>query len=152
MTVAAIIELTPEPWSAGHARVARAGIEVTVAPMQPEEAGFPVDVWCSRTRPRRTPFADWRTYFAPRARALVAESRVLVASTDHGGQHIALGFLALTTADVVRMIYVKLQFRGMGIGMALLEASGVGVPVKVEEAEPGWKRWAGYHRLPWVVG
>lgn len=76
---------------------------------------------------------------------------MLAASAEHDDSRLALGFLAIGERDVVRLIYVKLAFRGMGIGLALLEAAQLPVPLIVEEAEPGWKRWAAYHKLPYVV-
>lgn len=155
MSIAPVLDLwnkiPSDPFAAGHQRLKRSGLVVAVSPMRADESQFPVDVICMRARPRRTAFREWRDYYEPRARKIVACHRVLVASATHDGQRLALGFLMLTDADVVRRIYVKLPHRGHGIGLRLLEDAGVSIPVAVVDPEPGWKRWAAYHGLPWEV-
>ena len=134
----------------GRERLHKSGLSVSVEPMREDESGFPRDVLCSRSRPRRTPFGLWRSFYVAKADATLADSRVLIASTTYDTARVALGFVALNKAGAVRMLYVKLQFRGLGIGLRLLQDADVSAPVVVTDAESGWKRWAACYGLPWV--
>lgn len=150
VSVAAAI--APDPRGAEwRRRLALCGLTVTVAPMRPDEIILPIDLLCSRSRPRRTPHREWRDFYEPQARRIVATHRVLVATTVFEKTRIALGLLMLTPAGAVRMVYVKLRHRGHGIGLLLLDSANVPEVVPVVEAEPGWKRWAAFHGLQWRI-
>lgn len=63
---------------------------------------------------------------------------------DETAPDIVLGFLVVTDGDLVRMLYVKRDFRGEGIGLELLGA----LPGKPRVWHPNgtWRRWVEYHR------
>ena len=138
-------------WRAGRDRLARSGIDLTVAPMVEAQMEFPIDVHCQRTRPGPTAYRQWRDYYDEQARAMVLSDSTVIASALSDGVRVLLGFASVTERGALRIVYVKLRFRGNGIGLRLLEAAGVAVPVRIVKADGGWGRWAAYHGLPWWV-
>ncbi len=113
-----------------------------VRPMLPDEAQFVRETCCKvrwphrwddnerRMRPAVT-WNEWLNAHAPVVDTWMRQGQVLV----YGADDVALGFL-LGTGSVLRMLYVKREFRGDGIGVKLVEAWGHGVPMRATPPLP----------------
>jgi len=66
------------------------------------------------------------------------------------GSGLVLGYV-LYEGDLVHCLYVKADFRGLGIGLGLLRAAGVTLPLKVEQVTKSWERWTEHQGIPWEV-
>src|SRR5689334_7799635 len=74
-------------------------------------------------RVRCVAWRHWREIHMPEVLRYVDSGRTFVAVKPGGGQSVVLGFV-VALEDEVRMLYVKLRFRGYGLGEALLRACG----------------------------
>jgi len=132
-----------------NARLFHSGLLIDVVPMGPEHLDFVVGAMCNIARPRGTPFDKWRTFYRDTALAACKASDVVVALSLDAAPDVYLGF-ASARQGVLEMVYVKLQFRGNGIGIELLKGLGLASPVTVMEPNAGFKKWADLHRVEWV--
>lgn len=146
---AAALTYPQSPYEAARARLRISGLTLSVRTMTADDRRFVEGFLVNYGRPRRTPYAEWQRYQRPHVAKELAESDVLVAATNVDDTDIALGFLQ-TQRRAAAMLYVKLQFRGCGIGMRLVEAAGLSLPVRtVGQPSPSWKKWAAGYGLPW---
>ena len=93
---------------------------------------------------------DWVHIFGPRVTEMIRDGRALVASASHEGTRVILGFALWEAFDVLAMIYVKHPFRGTGIGIKLLETSGVELPLKALGETTQWRKWVKLYGIPTV--
>lgn len=150
MTAAAIAR--PHPFEFAAARLRASGLTLAVRTMGDDDRRFVEGFLVNYGRPRRTPYAEWQRYQRPHIAKELAESDTLVAATTVDDTDVALGFLQLDQRRAVRMLYVKLSFRGCGIGLRLVEAAGLSLPVRTTgQPSPSWKKWAAGYGLPWEV-
>lgn len=83
---------------------------------------------------------DWLVETMQRAPCLVADV----------GDGLVLGYV-LYERDLIHCLYVKSDFRGLGIGLGLLRAAGVTLPLKVERVTRSWKKWTEGQGIPWDI-
>lgn len=119
-------------------------IELEIRPPTPEEAGFIAETTAKVLRPRDATWASYGPAAMPLIAEAIAKGGALVAASDG----VVLGFL-LAPAGVLEMLYVKRDFRGNGIGLRLLWASGLGDPVTVRQETASWRAWARSKALEW---
>ena len=139
----------------GTARLAASGLEVEVRPPHVSEHNFVVDntvkvFWPKGDKLAGLTFPRWEGLFRPQVMTTCRDGRALVATASHEGQRVILGFVLLNEFDVVVNLYVKRAFRGVGIGLRLIEAAGLDLPLKVSTATGCWRRWVAYHQIPTV--
>lgn len=106
-------------------------------------------------------WADWVNLRGAETMQMLRDSRVLVMESGN----ILLGFVVVSQG-VVRMLYVKRDFRGNGFGLELLSADGPAIdharadarfphleprPLYAARPTPSWKRWARLHGIQWVT-
>lgn len=143
--------LDAAPFKAAATRLSASGITLAVRAMGTDDRRFVEGFLVNYGRPRRTPYAEWQRYQRAHVAKEVAESDVLVAATTVESTDVALGFLQMQRRATA-MLYVKLPFRGCGIGMRLIEAAGLSLPIRtVGQPSPSWKKWAAVYGLPWEV-
>ncbi len=92
---------------------------------------------CLKVRQPRTgvTWRSWEAWHGAAVDAYLSQSDVSVADLDG----LVVGFLAAD--DAVRMLYVKADFRGYGIGLTLLNAARVPSPIKAWHPTQSWHRW-----------
>lgn len=144
--------MTPELSADWRRRVAESGFSVSVHPMQPDERAFVFETTCKVRWPRRGQdqftWSQWRDIYGPKVNRAIDSGTVLVAASDG----IILGYLVQLNG-VLDMLYVKAGadngLRGNGIGLMLLEASGLSFPLTVTSPTVGFERWTTYHGISW---
>lgn len=147
---------------------AAALIPVTIRPLDPVSASERQFVWETTTKvrwPRHPHGGGWKEWQAahgddppPRwhewaqvhgrqVEEWIDAGPVFVA--DSGGG-LLLGFVIVgphAGSLAVRMLYVKREFRGDGLGLRLLE--GLPSPILAELPTPSWSRWCARRGLRW---
>lgn len=113
-----------------------------IRPAAPDELGFIRETCCKVRRPRGESWSAWEAQHGPLVDRWLREGKALV-WCDETAPDLVLGFL-LATGDVLRMLYVKRDFRGEGIGLELLGALS-GKP-RIYHPNAVWKQWTAYHR------
>ncbi len=124
--------------------------------MLPDEAQFVRETCCKvrwphkwddaakRMRPAVT-WNEWLNAHAPVVDTWMRTGQVLV----YGADDVALGFL-LGTGSVLRMLYVKREFRGDGIGLrlagGLIDPDG---PLQAYRPTPSFIAWAKHNGVEW---
>lgn len=129
-------------------------LPVTVRPVNRDPAARELDFVVETTTkvrwPKRAglPWYEWRALHEPQVRAWVNEGLVMV--TD-AGEGLVLGYIVIQGGSI-RMLYVKREFRGNGLGLRLLSTSlGRDLPAVLPACLPtaSWKRWCERHALTW---
>lgn len=134
-------------------------LPVTVRPMDRDPAARELDFVVETTTkvrwPKRSglPWYEWKALHEPQVQAWVAQGTTMVADAGDG---LLLGFVTLSPGTgPVRMLYVKREFRGNGIGLKLLAGVMPGrvLPDMIGACLPtaSWKRWCERHALTWEV-
>ena len=132
-------------------------LPVTVRPRDRDPAAreldFVVETTVKVRWPKRAglPWYEWRALHEPQVQAWVRGGPVLVADAGDG---LLLGYVIVAMDGTVRMLYVKREFRGEGIGLRLLAAAfGRMLPNPIAVCLPtaSWKRWCERHALTWEV-
>jgi GNAT superfamily N-acetyltransferase len=106
---------------------------VVVRPYQRSDQDFVLDATCNVRYPRGLPWTDWRYAYGALVSYWLDNGRCVVADA---GDDTALGFAVGDT--LVRMVYVKREFRGHGLGAELLGALGVWTP---HDPNRAWQSW-----------
>lgn len=142
----------------GVRRLIASGLAVEVSPpVVKSELAFVYEAtaktrWPFRDATRPISWDGWAHIYGPRIAEMIRDGRVLLATASHDGVRVILGFALWDAFDVLTMLYVKQPFRGGGIGLKLLEASGVDLPLKALGETACWRRWVGpkCHDIPTV--
>jgi len=140
----------------GARRLLASGLTVDVQPPElRSETAFVFEAtaktrWPHRDYTRPVRWTEWVHIFGPRVAEMISDGRTLLATASHEGTRVILGFALWDQFDVLGMLYVKKQFRGAGIGLRLLEAAGVDLPLKVLAETACWGRWVKCHGIPTV--
>lgn len=64
------------------------------------------------------------------------------------GDGLVLGYV-LYEGDLIHCLYVKSDFRGLGIGLGLLRAAGVTLPLRCQRVTRSWVRWTKHQGIPY---
>lgn len=80
------------------------------------------------------PWEDWTVAYGALVDLWLREGTCHVVDA---GDDVYLGF-AIAHHGLVRMVYVKREFRGAGLGLMLLDAVGTRVP---HCPNPAWREW-----------
>lgn len=101
-------------------------------------------------RPRGVPWSEWETSVGNRMTEVLAApaSRVNVGEW----RHALVGF-AHFLDDVLHMLYVKRELRGLGYGLELLQLDALGMNggvLKVHAPNVVWRRWAYKKNVRWI--
>jgi GNAT superfamily N-acetyltransferase len=141
----------------GTARLAASGLEVEVRPPHESEANFLIHTtvcvfWPRKDRLSGMTFSRWESLYRPQVMEVVRDGRALVATASHESQRVILGYIMVDEFDCIACLYVKPSFRSIGIGIMLIEAAGLDLPIKTAVSTGCWKRWTKYHDIPvaWV--
>lgn len=119
-------------------------IELEIRPPKADELDFIAETTAKVLKPRDETWTSWGIRALSAVHATVRDGSPLVAASDG----VILGFL-LARDGVLEMLYVKRDFRGNGIGLRLLWASGLGDPVTVRQETASWRAWARSKALEW---
>lgn len=113
-----------------------------IRPATAAELPFIRETCCKVRQPRGSQWSSWLASHGPTVDGWLAEGKAAVYVEDEEPD-IVLGFM-VTTGDLVRMLYVKRDFRGHGIGLALVGS----LPKKPTPWLPNavWHRWVDHHR------
>ena len=107
---------------------------VVVRPYQPTDLAFVADATCNVRYPRGLPWTDFREAYGCLVERWLTAGACVVADA---GDETSLGF-AVAHGNLVRMVYVKREFRGHGLGAELLGALGVWTP---HDPNRAWQSW-----------
>jgi len=114
-----------------------------IRPAAQDELGFIRETSCKVRKPRERSWASWEAQHGPQVDRWLREGEATVYAAEEAPE-IVLGFLLVTDGDVVRMIYVKRDFRGEGIGLELL--GQLKMPPRPWQPNGVWRQWVAYHR------
>lgn len=138
----------------GARRLLASGLTVDVQPPElRSETAFIFEAtartrWPYRDYTRPICWEEWVYIYGPCVAQTISDGRALLATASHEGTKVVLGFALFEAFDVLSMIYVKKEFRGAGIGLRLLEASGVDLPLLHLSDTATWRRWVKCHGIP----
>lgn len=109
----------------------------------------PWDPPASRVYTRPFSWREWEASHGPTVDTWIADGQCLVLDA---GQDTILGFV-IVAEDLVRMLYVKQEFRGNGFGAELLRALGIDpLTARPHLPTPSWDMWlARLRRNPMVA-
>lgn len=125
---------------------ALAPIPTTLRAMGPDDFAFCWETSLKVRKPYAVPWGAWVAAVGDRQRALLempgADVRVLEA------EGVIVGFAHLV-GEVLHMLYVKRDLRGLGFGLQLVGSHSV--PILVASPNACWRRWAYGSGLRWKV-
>lgn len=83
---------------------------------------------------------EWERAHGPTVDEWIADGNCMVLDA---GEDTILGFAIVTRGELVRMAYVKREFRGNGFGLGLLAACGAGgePPFRAHLPTASWDMW-----------
>lgn len=95
---------------------------------------------------------EWERSHGPTVDQWVADGQAWVA--EAAGVLLAFGIVTSspTNPDCVRMLYVKQNFRGRGIGLAILATAGLAPPYRAHLPTPSWLAWVNRIKNAHAVG
>jgi len=141
-------------------RLAESEMDIKVRPMSERDHSFVFNTTLNKRRPEMMPRERWREIYGPAVEGEIANGRVHVAvgETTIGDDELPaetiIGFVLVTKARALSMVYVKsgvgYALRGNGIGLMLLEHSGISHPVTITTPNREWVRWASKHQIEWM--
>ena len=129
-------------------------LPVTIRPVSRDPAAreldFVVETSVKVRWPRRAgiPWYEWRELHQPQAKTWARDGLTMVADA---GDSTLLGFIVIEGGSV-RMLYVKREFRGDGIGLRLLSTAlgrDIPSPLPATLPTPSWRRWCERHAITW---
>ncbi len=112
---------------------------------EPRELRFITETWMKLWLPARVGYRRWFKEEGPRVMELLRDSPCYVADVGGG---VVLGFV-VSQGDLVHALYVKSDFRGLGIGLGLLREAGVTLPIRCNRVTNSWRHWAKGHGIQW---
>jgi GNAT superfamily N-acetyltransferase len=119
-------------------------LDYAIRPAQPEDHRFIIETTAKVRQPRDLSWTEWKTTGEMRARADLEYGGCFVAEADG----VIVGFVLFARIwAALEMLYVKREFRGLGLGMALLNPGDV--KVLITTATPSWRQWTRLHRIRW---
>jgi GNAT superfamily N-acetyltransferase len=111
-----------------------------IRPAQQGDLAFARETTCRVRWPNGVPWADWALAYGHLVDLWVERGGCWVADA---GDDTLLGFV-VASDELVRMLYVKRDFRGNRLGRALLEAAGTSAPHVPNTSWALWSRtWSG---------
>lgn len=116
-----------------------------IRPMEPADLNFVLETTLKVRQPRGLSWREWEGLRRESTKALIAGGAVLVADADG----VLLGF-ALTSFQTLHMLYVKRDFRGDGLGLALLGGLRWAPPLLVEHPTASWRAWTRARGIEWT--
>lgn len=112
---------------------------------EPRELRFIGETMVKMWTPRHTPYRQWLKAEGPRVMSILQRAPAYVADVGGG---VVLGFV-VAERSLVHCLFVKADFRGLGLGLGLLREAGVTVPVQVHNVTNSWRRWTQQHGIEW---
>lgn len=110
----------------------------------PDDRRFIVETTAKVRQPTGVPWRAWEPIGEGMAERALHEGAAHV--VDATGTVLAF---VITVRGVVEMLYVKRSFRGLGFGMELLRAVGIGTPVPVRATTASFRAWCRAKGMRW---
>lgn len=112
---------------------------------EPSEWALIVETMLKMWIPRGRSYRSWIAEEGHRVQRILQESPAWVADVGGG---VVLGFV-VAQASLVHCLFVKTDFRGVGLGLGLLREANVTLPVQVDRATNSWRKWTARHGIDW---
>ena len=101
-------------------------------------------------RPHGVPVKEWRSLHGNETTRVLAEGKTAIIDAEG----VILGFVVVS-ARGLEMLFVKKDWRGLGLGLLLLEEAGACYPgskdiaAPVVAPTPSFRHWTRHHHLTW---
>lgn len=118
-------------------------IDVSSRPAREDDRKFIVETTAKVRKPHEVPWLDWREGGQLEAKSILDNGSALVSESEG----VIIGFALWTGSKALAMLYVKRDFRGLGIGKQLL--GPLPEVLQVTRPTPCWRQWTRYHKIRW---
>lgn len=116
-----------------------------IRPATADDHRFILETTAKVRQPHGLPWTTWKRTGMQQATEALRHGSAWVVESDG----VLLGFVVADEA--VSMLYVKRDYRGLGLGLELLAKTGQGKVVRVRQPTASWRAWARRRSLPWQV-
>jgi GNAT superfamily N-acetyltransferase len=119
-------------------------LDFTIRPSTEDDRRFIVETTAKVRLPHDVPWTDWKRGGLQDAHSTFQTGVSRVAEAEG----VLVGFALYDEANALSMLYVKREFRGVGIGLSLLGP----LPdiLQVTKATPSWRQWCRTRGIRWA--
>lgn len=123
-------------------------VAIVVRPYAEADRAFVVETTAKVRQPTGVPWGEWKPYGEEWVRSCLLSWGASPNVAEGNG--VILGFV-LCRRNVVEVLYVKRDYRGMGLGRLLLDAAGFGEEVLCRAPTASWRHWCRRRGIKFTV-